>query len=438
MSVSKLFGDCAELVRSTINPEDAKNIPYIGLEHIAEGSLQLLGHGYAEDVTSLKSEFKAGDILFGKLRPYFRKVVRPKFDGVCSTDIWVARSKPGIDQGFLYYWMASWDFVNGVMRASEGTKMPRAKWDFAERITGFVPDINKQRAIAHILGTLDDKIELNRRMNQTLEEMAKALFKSWFVYFDPVRAKMEGRWKKGQSLPGMPAETWDLWPDGFEKSELGLVPKGWKIFKVEDLSTKIGMGPFGSNILVSSFVENGIPIISGKHLNSTMLEDSSFNFITQEHSDKLASSNVSRGDIVFTHAGNIGQVAYIPDHSHYERYVLSQRQFYLRCDASKISPIFFTYFFLLPNGQHLLLANASQVGVPSIARPVSYLKSIKLAYPSKALSDLFDKITRNYHHKMAITLKEIETLANLRDLLLPQLLSGVLGVQEAWKYLENK
>ena len=70
----------------------------------------------------------------------------------------------------------------------------------------------EQRAIAHVLGTLDDKIELNRRMNETLEEMARALFKSWFVDFDPVRAKMEGRWSPGQSLPGLPAHLYDLFP----------------------------------------------------------------------------------------------------------------------------------------------------------------------------------------------------------------------------------
>ncbi len=71
----------------------------------------------------------------------------------------------------------------------------------------------QQRAIAHVLGTLDDKIELNRRMNETLEAMARALFKSWFVDFEPVRAKMEGRWRRGESLPGLPAEHYDLFPD---------------------------------------------------------------------------------------------------------------------------------------------------------------------------------------------------------------------------------
>ena len=82
-------------------------------------------------------------------------------------------------------------------------------------------DKDEQRAIAHVLGTLDDKIELNRRMNETLEAMARALFKSWFVDFEPVRAKMEGRWRRGESLPGLPAEHYHLFPDRLVDSELG-------------------------------------------------------------------------------------------------------------------------------------------------------------------------------------------------------------------------
>ena len=86
----------------------------------------------------------------------------------------------------------------------------------------------EQRAIAQILGTLDDKIELNRRMNETLEEMARALFKSWFVDFDPVRAKIEGRWRRGESLPGLPADLYDLFPNRLVPSELGEIPEGWE------------------------------------------------------------------------------------------------------------------------------------------------------------------------------------------------------------------
>ncbi len=91
-----------------------------------------------------------------------------------------------------------------------------------------LPPLEEQRAIAHILGTLDDKIELNRKQNETLEAMARALFKAWFVDFAPVRAKLEGRWQRGQSLPGLPAHLYDLFPDRLVESELGEIPDGWE------------------------------------------------------------------------------------------------------------------------------------------------------------------------------------------------------------------
>jgi len=155
----------------------------------------------------------------------------------------------------------------------------------------------------------------------------------------------------------------------------------WKTARFEDIAEKIAMGPFGSNIKVETFVETGIPVISGAHLRKVRLEDGDFNFVTDDHAQRMKNSNVFRGDVIFTHAGNIGQVAHIPPNSEYERYVISQRQFYLRCDLSKADPAFVSYFFHSNEGQHKLLANASQTGVPSIARPSSYLKTIEISLP---------------------------------------------------------
>ena len=206
---------------------------YVGLEHIAEGSLALTGTGKAPDVTSTKTRFRRNDILFGKLRPYFRKVVRAPSDGICSTDIWVVRSCEGVDQKYLYYCMASEQFVDFAAAGSEGTRMPRAIWSHASEYRLSLPPLNEQRGIARVLGTLDDKIELNRRLCETLEEMARALFKSWFVDFEPVRAKMEGRWRRGESLAGLRAEHYDLFPDDLVPSDLGPIPDGWQVGALE-------------------------------------------------------------------------------------------------------------------------------------------------------------------------------------------------------------
>jgi type I restriction enzyme S subunit len=191
------------------------------------------------------------------------------------------------------------------------------------------------------------------------------------------------------------------------------------------------MGPFGSNIKVETFVEEGIPVISGAHLRGLQLNDKDYNFVTVAHADKLGRSNVRRGDVVFTHAGNIGQVAIIPETAWFDRYVISQRQFYMRCNLNLISPLFVVHYFHSPEGKHRLLANSSQVGVPSIARPATYLKSIEICCPPRAILDEFDRAVSVLHLKVGKNELESRTLAQTRDLLLPRLMSGELRVAEA-------
>ena len=189
---------------------------------------------------------------------------------------------------------------------------------------------------------------------------------------------------------------------------------GWRTATIEEIAEKVAMGPFGSSIKVETFVPEGVPIISGQHLHGSRVDDSSgFNFISNDHAKRLSNANVIKGDIVFTHAGNIGQVAYIPESSRFERYVISQRQFYMRCNRSKVIPEFVTLYFKSPEGQHQLLANTSQVGVPSIAQPVTYLRTIPIPIPplseqraiAHILGTLDDKIELN--RRMNETLEEM-------------------------------
>ena len=182
------LGECATLVRDTVDPlAMSSDVPYIGLGHIPRDRLAVASHGVASDVTSTKTRFRRGDILFGRLRPYFRKIARPQYNGVCSTDIWVVRARTGVDQEYLFYQMASQQFVDYATSGSEGTRMPRAQWSHVAQYSIVLPRLAEQRRIARILGTVDDKIKLNRRMIMTLDSALTAVFRQWFSPIDEKR-----------------------------------------------------------------------------------------------------------------------------------------------------------------------------------------------------------------------------------------------------------
>ncbi|MCX7691776.1 MAG: restriction endonuclease subunit S, partial [Tepidimonas taiwanensis] len=165
-----------------------------------------------------------------------------------------------VEPNFLFYALRDRDRVRDAQ--TRIVQSVQANFSLSElaSIDLPLPPIREQRAIAHILGTLDDKIELNRRMSQTLEQMARALFKAWFVDFDPVRAKMEGRWRRGQTLPGLPAELYDLFPDRLVPSELGEIPEGWEVGFVRNIG-KITCGKTPST-KVEEYYGNEVPFIT--------------------------------------------------------------------------------------------------------------------------------------------------------------------------------
>ena len=185
----------------------------------------------------------------------------------------------------------------------------------------------------------------------------------------------------------------------------------FKTYLMEDLIEEIAMGPFGSNIKVDCFVDSGVPVLNGSNLQGYKLREDSFNFVTAEKADSLNKANAYRGDIVITHRGTLGQIVYIPKDSKYERYVISQSQFRVRVNSKVALPEYVVFFFHTHIGQHRLLANASQVGVPAIARPSTTFKRVEIELPSlkeqerivAILNSLSDKIELNnrINHNLA-------------------------------------
>ena len=398
--------------------------PVIAVQHIGENSLRQGEYPLVDDDNTARlSRYKVreNDILFGRKGAVDRRaLIRPHESGwLQGSDCIRLRFNKTIDARYISYILGTNAYKQWIVRHAHGATMPSLNQEILGLIPLPLPPLPEQKRIAHILGTWVDKIELNRRMNATLEAMARALFKSWFVDFDPVRAKADGR-----KPEGIDPETAALFPYEFDETELGHIPHGWQVKTIDELAERVAMGPFGSDIKVSTFVPEGIPVISGQHLRGTLLDDSEFNFISVEHADRLKRSNVQRGDVIFTHAGSIGQVAYIPETSRYERYIVSQRQFYMRCNRALVSPVYITSYFKTPEGQHRLLANTSSTGVPSISQPVTYLRQLKMVVPPPALMRVFDTTVGQIHLKMADNDHQSRTLATVRDTLLPKLLSG--------------
>jgi len=351
--------------------------------------------------------------LFGKLRPYFRKVVRVPFEGICSTDIWVVRPRDGVDAGYLFYLMASDLFVEPVVRASEGTKMPRAKWDYAAALELPRPPLPEQRAIAHILGTLDDKIELNRRMAHTLEEMTRGLFKAWFVDFEPVRAKMDGRWRRGESLPGLPADLYDIFPDRLVDSELGEIPEGWEVKSLDEIAD------FLNGIALQKYSPGDgptLPVIKIEQLRKGSPEGAD-----RCNMDFPPKYVINDGDVLFSWSGSLECVLWAGGKG-----ALNQHLFKV---TSAHFPKWFYYLWIhqhLPDFRHIAVGKATTMG--HIQR--HHLTDAKVVVSGPPVFEIADKVIAPLIEQAVKRRVESRTLAAQRDTLLPKLISGEIRLPD--------
>ena len=226
---------------SQLHKRDYVNIgtPIITVEHLGENRIihETMPRVSDEDKSRLsKYVLRDGDIVFSRVGSVDRRsLVRKEEDGWLFSGrcLRVRPDRNKIDPVFLSYFLGLPSFKEHIRSIAVGATMPSLNTKILNDVTVYFPTLPEQRRIAHILGTLDDKIELNRRMNETLEEMARAIFKDWFVDFGPVRAKMEGR------DAYLPEEIWRLFPDRLVESELGEVPEGWNTGPFGDVTTEI-------------------------------------------------------------------------------------------------------------------------------------------------------------------------------------------------------
>ena len=283
-----------------------------------------------------------------------------------------------------------------------------------------VPDEAEQRAIAHVLGSLDDKIELNRRMNETLEEMARALFKSWFVDFDPVRAKMEGRWRPGQSLPGLPADLYHLFPSRLAPSELGQIPEGWEMKTLGDVVDVVG-GTTPST-KVAEYWDGGAHCWATpkdlSNLSSPVLLETERK-ITDAGLDKISSGLLPPGTLLLSSRAPIGYLAIS------EAPVAINQGFIAMPPKEAISNLFLLYWCSYFHEQIINYANGSTF----LEISKRDFRLIPIAMPGETIMKAFHSRAHPLHERIVSNERASRALAAQRDALLPRLVSGEVGVE---------
>lgn len=400
-------------------------------QNIRDGRLDLSDPSYTHkqdfDRRNRRAKPQSGDIVFTREAPMGEACIVPEGLECCIGQRQVLlRPKKGIDSRYLLYALRS-RFVRHQIFWNEGTgsTVSNVRIPVLEALK--IPRLGAaEKEIGDLLGVLDDKIDLNRRMNATLEALTRLIFKDWFVDFGPTRGRMERR------APYLAPELWALFP---ERLDADGKPEGWEIAKLGILCARVAMGPFGSDITTDNFVASGVPVIRGGNLKDGFIDDN-FVYVTDTKADALRNANAFAQDIVITHRGTLGQVGIIPKKPTYSRYVVSQSQMLLAADTEKTTPRFIFEFLRSEAGMQQLLAFTSQVGVPAIARPTTSLKSLDVIAPPQPVGLAFDHLLAPLVDREITNTLEARSLGAVRDLLLPKLMSGKISIKEAEKVAE--
>jgi type I restriction enzyme S subunit len=333
----------------------------------------------------------------------------------------------GNDRRFAYYFLKHIDFKPH----NSGSAQPSLNRNFLHPLPVIVPPLPEQRAIASILGALDDKIELNFRMNETLEELARTLFKSWFVDFDPVKAKAEGR-----QPVGMDAETAALFPSRFVESELGRIPEGWKIRPLAECASFVkGVSYMGDALVEES--DTALVNLKTFRRGGGFRRDG-----LKPYSGPFKSDHIVRpGEIVVAQtdvtqaADIIGRAVRVPTGLTFARLVASLDVVIVR-PREPLSSISLLGLMQQQRFVDHALAHTNGTTVLHLAREA--LPTFLAVLPNtQTVSDAHDANASGLLSKAEACLVENDTLAKLRDLLLPKLMSGELRVPDAEKLAEG-
>ena len=321
-----------------------------------------------------------------------------------------------VDPLFAFYWFASKEMVEYIQQRNTGSSVPLINLSVLRSLPLPLPPLSEQRAIAHILGTLDDKIELNRRMNETLEAMARALFKSWFVAFDPVRAKAEGR------APGLPKPLADLFPDSFEDSELGEIPEGWRV------------GRFGDVVEQLRDQENPLssPEALYHHFSLPAFDEGQSPRAEYGESIKSQKSRVPAGVVLLSKLNPEIERVWLVDVRPTDRAVCSTEFLVLHAR----SPFTRSFVYCLtrsPLFRQQIEGLVTGTSKSHQRAQVDSILNLSVVVPPSPIVAPFDRSADSLLARTLECRRESRTLAALRDTLLPKLISGELRVDHTEK-----
>jgi type I restriction enzyme, S subunit len=334
-----------------------------------------------------------------------------------DTTLWV-KDFHGNDPRFVYYFLKELD-TKSLDVGSANPTLNRNHVHPLETLWLSLPD---QKAISSLLGALDDKIELNRQTNRTLEELARSTFKSWFVDFEPVQARVEGR-----NFPGLTREALELFPNEFEDSSLGDIPRGWNAQQLDELALVLGGGTPKTN--VAEFWGGDIPwysVVDAPSYGQLWVTRTEKN-ITQAGLKGSSTRLLSKGTTILSARGTVGKLALAGLE------MTMNQSCYALVPKPPFGP-FFTFFTVYQAVEELQRMAYGSV-FDTIVRAT--LHAVDVVQPPSDVANLFEQLANPLLECLLEQFLEIHTLESLRDTLLPRLLSGELRVRDAERQLEG-
>ena len=338
-------------------------------------------------------KFYKNDILVSNIRPYFKKIWKANMDGITSNDVLIFYPNEEVNLDYLYFVLAQDDFFDYATKTSKGTKMPRGDKAAINKFKILLPKLNIQMKIASILSNLDSKIEINNKIVSNLESQAQAIFKSWFVDFEPFQ-------------------------DGnFVESELGMIPEGWEVKKVNEIcDLKIGRTPPRKESEWFSLKE-GVKWVSIKDLGlSQMYISEVTEYLTEESIEKFNIPIVEENTLLLSFKLTVGRIAITTEK-------MCTNEAIAQFKDPLISTLFLFYYF--KNFKFETLGNTSSIGNAVNSK---IIKNIEVLVPPEKIVLKVMKMIEPLSICIRNLLTQNTKLAELRDALLPKLMAGEIDV----------